>query len=558
MPDDADPPRDAEAGLPRAAQFRLLAASLQHGAGEPAASLCLAAAQLAGRHLRYDSADPLWPDRDRLVMDMALTGLAQAFSGLACTQGLATAHVQAVGGGVGLALAERLMAARFGRSLVDHRVWVLCRGATLATGPVQEAAWLAGAWRLGRLTVIAGSQEEQPPGVAGFAAAGWAVRRAEAADAEAIAASLSAALRSLKPTLILCTGTLEAPEADGDMASAWDTAGRRLAGVRRAWLKRLARHSSRPDFATAVAGRLHGRWPATLCETGPLLATGQTRIATEAALMRATAALAASMPELAILPGSAGWAVPPTQTEPPAAARLTAAQLPSGCGAVLYGAGLHGGLVPMATHHMDAFDALLPALRQAAEAGARLLQVFVEADHQAPGLEAALHAIPNLLVFRPAEAAEALECLELAFRHENGPSVLLVSAAPRPLSGERPARSRSAHGGYVAAPAPGPRAATLIASGPELELALQARLLLIQRGIRTAVVSLPCQDLFARQDAGWLAEVLGEAPRIAVASGGGFGWDRWVGDRGLVLAPPATPARLTDAVARHLAYCVSV
>ncbi len=558
MPNQTDVPQDAEAGLPRARQLRLLTASLQRGVGDSAGALCLATAQLAGRHLRYDSADPLWPDRDRLVIDPALSGLAGTLSGLARTEGLGAVHGLAVGCGVGMALAERLVAARFGRSLVDHRTWVLCPGDTLATGPVQEAASLAGAWRLGRLTVIAGLMEEQPPGTAGFTAAGWAVRRAGAGDAAAIASCLSAALRSLKPTLILCTGAAETLEAEIEAGLAWEAAGRRSAGVRRAWLKRLARHGSRQDFDAAQSGRLQGGWHAPLCEPGPLLPTGQTRIATESALMRATTALAAGLPELAALPGSAGWPVPAVQAELPAASRAAAGHWTAGAGAALYGAGSHGGLIPIAAHRMDAFDALLSALRHAALAGARLVQILVEADRQPPGLEAALHAVPNLLVFRPADASESLECLELAIRHAGGPAVLLVSNLPRPLLAEKPARARSARGGYIAAPAPGPRDATLVASGPELELALQARLLLIRCGIRTAVISLPCWHLFARQDAGWLADVLGEAPRVAIATGGGFGWDRWVGDRGLVLAPPESAARLTDAVMRHLAFCVSV
>ncbi len=559
MPDDPELPPDAGADLPRIpGQVRLLAASLQHEAGAQAGALCLAAAQLAGRHLRSDSADPLWPDRDRLIVDPAFACLAEAFSGLARTPGLCTTQSPAAGCGVGLALAERLLAARFGRSLVDHRIWVLCPGAALATGPVQEAAWLGGAWRLGRLTVLAACGGDQPPGVAGFVAAGWAVRRADAADPAAIAAALSAALRSLKPTLILCTGGLERLDAEGDAGGAWDAAGRRHAGVRRAWLKRLARHGSRQDFDIAVSGRLHGPWSARLSEPGPLLAPGQTAIATAAALMRVTSTLPAAMPELVMLPGSAGWTIPPAQSEPPASGRAAAGPLASGIGAVLFGVALHGGLLPIATHRIDALDALLPALRNAAAAGTRLVLILVESQHQASGLDAALHAIPDLQVFRPADASEALECLELAIRHTTGPSVLLASDAPRPLLADRPAKARSARGGYVAVPSPGLRAATLIGSGPDLDLLFQARLLLIRRGIRTAIVSLPCWDLFARQDAAWREDVLGEAPRIAIASGGGFGWDRWTGRGGLFLAPPDTAAALTDAVMRHLAYLVSV
>ena len=557
MPENLDTQPDT--GPPNSpGQVRLLAASLQQEAGTPASPICLAVAQLAGRYLRFDSADPSWPDRDRITVDPALSSLAAAFSGLARTQGLCAVQAPAIGCGVGLALAERLLAARFGRSLVDHRSWVLCTGAALATGPVQEAAWLAGNWRLGRLTVIAAATTDQPPGLAGFLAAGWTVRRALAADAGEIAGALSAASRSLKPTLVLCTGAPDTLEAGGDAGIAWDAAGRRLAGIRRIWLKRLARHSSRVEFDLAMSGRLHGRWHAPLSEPGPLLAIGQTAVATVVTALRATAELPAGMPELAVLPGAAGWPVPLAQTEPPAACRTMSGQLASGGGAALFGAALHGGLVPLAAQTLDVLDALLPALRAAARWGARLVQILVEPEPLPPGLHAALQAIPHLQVFRPADASEMLECLELALRHGTGPSVVLVSTAPRPLLAERPARTRSARGGYVAAESPGPRAATLIASGPELEVALQARLLLNRRGLRTAVVSLPCWALFAQQDDLWRDSVLGAAARIGVGSGGGFGWARWLGPAGLFVEPTGGAAALSDAVARHLAYTASV
>ncbi len=608
-----------ETGPPASArQAGLLAASLQARAGA-AGPLCLVAAQLASRHLRFDSADPLWPDRDRITLDPALAPLAAALSSLAGIPGGCGVHGPAVGCGVGLALAERLLAARFGRSLVDHRSWVLCPGATLATGPVQEAAWLAGAWRLGRLTVVADAPGDHPPGAAGFAASGWAVRRVRAGDAAAIEAAFSACLRSLKPTLILCTGSATPGAADlrttdrgragdeaasdsapsyrpsidaaareempgdaatgdaesgdtatGDANAAWDAVGRRLAGIRRGWLKRLARHSSRAEFEMAIAGRLRGSWHVPLSEPGPLLTAMQTRISTVDTLQHAIAALPAALPELAVLPGVAGWPVPPAQTEPPAAARASSGHLPSGAGAALCGVALHGGVVPLAAFPLDALDALLPALRAAALAGTRLVQILVEPASPPPDDCAALHAIANLQTFRPADASEALECLELAIRHADGPSVLLLCHAPRPLLAERPARTHCARGGYVVAEALGQRAVTLIASGAEIDLVLQARQLLLRRGIRTAVVSLPCWALFARQEARWRESVLGGALRVGVGPGG-FGWERWLGPDGLFVALSGTgrnvgggpgaarpddteqiTRRLADEVARHL------
>ena len=545
----------ASGGAASGGQARLLAASLRAACGPEAGALCLAAAQIAGRHLRFDAADPLWPDRDRMIVEPALASLGSALADLSHARELCQTHGPAIGCGVGSALAERMLAARFGRSLVDHRSWVLTTGAALATGPVQEAAWLGGAWRLGRVTVIAGCETGSPPGLAGFAHNGWAVRRASAADPGDIAAALSAALRSLKPTLILCVGAAAAPEplgAQADAAGAWAAAGSRLAGVRRAWLKRLARHASRQDFETAAFGRLHGRWHAPLSEPGPLLPPGQGAGSTAQAMRGALAALPAAMPELVVLPGDQAWPLPPGQTEPPAATRAAAGALTSAGAATLFGAALHGGLLPLATQAAEALPALLPALREAAFAGIRLVHIIAEPALPAAGTRAVLRAMPNLFLFRPADASEALECLELAIRRSAGPSVLLASATPCPLLADRPARTRSARGGYVAVEIPGPRAATLIASGPEIHVAIRAHALLAGHGIPAAVVSLPCWDLFALQDEAWRREVLGSAPRFGLEPGSGFGWDRWLGPHGLFLAECDDPRIVADAVLRHL------
>ncbi len=595
---DAVGPQDAAldpGGLPA------MAASLRQASQGQGSRLCLAAAQLASRHLRYDAADPLWPDRDRVAVDTALPRLAQALETLSGTPGLCATPGPAVGAGAGLALAERMLAARFGRSLVDHRAWVLCSGHALATGPVQEAAWLAGAWRLGRLSVLAEAEDDAPAGLAGFAANGWAVRHACADDPVEVAACLSAALRSQKPTLVICGGPIppDVPEVTlRHGPDLWAACGSRLAGVRRGWLKRLARHASRQDFEAACAGRLPPRWYAPLSEPP---APAQPAAATAHTARAAAVSLHATLPELAILPGDPAWPQPPGQSEPPAAAhaagsrprtghsatsRLVAghgagsplaaghaagSRLAAGLGGVLLGAALHGGVVPLAAPPAEDADAVLPALRAAAQAGIRLLQMLVEpaatdlpAAAAAAARRAGLRATPNLFVFRPADATETLECLELAIRRTTGPSVLLLAASPRPALAERPARTRSARGGYVAAEATGQRAVTLVASGPELEATLQARALLARDGIAAAVVSLPCWNLFALQDAAWCAQVLGRAPRIAIEPGGGFGWERWLGPDGLVL-PNAAEAQaaawtspgddaqaMADMVADHL------
>jgi transketolase len=145
---------------------------------------------------------------------------------------------------------------------------------------------------------------------------------------------------------------------------------------------------------------------------------------------------------------------------------------------------------------------------------------------------ASLRAIPNLQVFRPACAVETAECWELALQREDGPSVMIHSALPMRRWREESAENACARGGYVAAGLYDARAATLIASGAELAVALEARTLLAETGILVAVVSLPCWSLFADQNEAYRADVLGDAPRIGVEAGSDFGWGRWLGPQG--------------------------
>jgi len=507
-------------------------------AGPESAGLCQAAGQLAARHLRFSPDDPHWPDRDRIAFDPALAAFGAAFGRLTgAGQAMMMQAARPIGVGAGLTLAERMCAARFGRSLVDHRVWVLTLGQDLATGPVQEAAWLAGAWRLGRLTVIAAVEDGEAPGLAGFAANGWTVRRVSAGDEGATDAALSAATRSQKPTLIACCGEgaepllLQRPDCD----AAWF---QRQAGARRIWLKRVARHAQRHDFELAATGRLTPRWHVPLSDP----AVPQTTAASTAETIRqAVSAMAPAMPELVQLPGEVGWAALPQHHEPPACAHRAGGRLTAGIGAALCGVALHGGVLPICAQKVGAVENLLAGLRCAADQGARLVQILIEPGDGPlqTGYRASLRSLRNLFVFRPADGCEALECCELALRRQEGPSVLLLSDIPVAPLTDRPSRTRSIRGGFVAAEAAGPRALTLIASGPELTLALRVRAHLARAGVRAAVVSLPCWDLFAAAEDGWRDGVLGEAPRIGLEPGSGFGWDRWLGPAGLFIATGA-------------------
>ncbi len=556
-----------EAATDRRPSITRLAATLHEslGASEPH-PLALPLSLLFARHLRFDSADPGWADRDRLLFAPDLAPLSACLAPLAgLPAGSCDSPGSALGAAIGMVLAERLLAARFGRSLVDHRCWVFAEGIDLATGPVQEAALLAGLWRLGRLAAIVSVAEEDSPGLAGFAAAGWSVRRVDAGEAGDVAAAMSAALRSQKPTLIACLSgspAVATPQPQGEEGrQAWAATGRRNAGMRRAWLKRLARHASRQDFESAMAGRLPVGWHRALVEATPLLPPGQTSISTAETLRLAWMRLPTTLPDLASLPGTPAWKQPGAQTEF-CHAREAAGRLAQGVGATMAGMALHGGFLPVATHGLSELDHLRPGLRAAAAAGLHFVECLVEPARPCPtsGQRAGLRAMRNLLVFRPADASEAIECAELALRRGGGPCVLLLCEQPVPLLAERPSRTRCAKGGYVLHEAAAPRAVTLVASGPELHIALQARPLLAAAGIPAAIVSMPCWSFFTRQDPHWQRAVLGDAPVVALEAGSGFGWERFCGPDGLFIGndpnteqePSLSPHRVADLVLRHL------
>lgn len=582
-----------------------------------------AATVLWAQFLKFDAADPHWPDRDRFVLSagsgtvllhalLHLTGHDRSGIELAhrrtrqsheLTDGQVDfgahpaipasmgppGHALAVA--AGMALAERLLAARFGKSLVDHRTWVIASDADLMAGISHETASLAGHLKLHKLAVLyddSGISSDAEPSspcsddvLKRFAAYGWTVRWVERHDTAQIEAALSFALRSRKPTLIACRSAASAvPFAAGavvtpgaplgeaeavamkrafgwhygsftvpeTVAARWWRAGARGAAGRRSWLKRVARHPLRAEFERVIAGRLSDTWHEAVAAMKASLAEHRPTCATHESSRQALAALAPALPEL--IGGSAD----------PATAELTFIRgmgtvapgsyrgrhvcygiREHGMAAAMNGMALHGGIIPYAGTFLGFSDTMRPALRQAALAGKRVIHLLAYdsmgsgddgAAHQPAGHLASLRALPNLYVFRPADAMETAECWELALRRAEGPSLLVLTRQPLPALRADAAENRCARGGYVLAEADGARQATLIASGSEVATALAAREVLAREGIAAAVVSLPCWELFGQQDAAYRAGVLGGVPRMGIEAALGFGWERWLGDDG--------------------------
>jgi len=582
-----------------------------------------AATVLFTRFLKYDAADPRWPDRDRFVLSaghgsmllyalLHLTG--HAGMGIDELKNFRQLHSPAAGHpeygehpaiemttgplgqgistAVGMAMAERMLAARFGKSLVDHRTWVICSDGDLQEGISHEAAALAGHLGLEKLTVLWDDNHISIDGdtalsfsedvLKRFLAYGWAVKRVDGHDHAQLAAAMAVAQRSKKPTIIACrtiigfsapkkagtAGSHGSPLGGDELAAAksalgwnaepftvpdglktrWEEAGRRSAGTRRSWLKRLAKHPMRVDFERAMAGKLPENWCEPLNALRATFAEEKPKLGTRIASQRALAALVPAVPEMvggsADLTGSNNTDVKGVPAIGPGnfnGRYVHWGVREHGMAAAMNGMALHGGIIPYSGTFLIFADYLRPALRLAALMHQRVIHVLTHDSiglgedgptHQPVETLASLRAIPNLAVFRPADAMETAECWELALRRTEGPSVLALSRQALPALRDDAAENRSARGGYVLAEAEGERQVTIIATGSEVQLAIAARETLAGHGIQAAVVSLPCWELFAQQDEAYRAATLGEAPRIGIEAAIGFGWDRWLGARG--------------------------
>jgi transketolase len=501
-------------------------------------------------------------------------------------QGIATA--------VGMAMAERHLNARFGDELVDHRTWVIASDGDLMEGISHEAISLAGRLKLNKLAVlwddnqitIDGSLALSETGdqLARFKAAGWAARTVDGHDHAAIRRALSWATRQERPTLIACrtkigkgAATLEGShethgkalgaaeiaatraklgwalppfELPPEVANAWRKAGRRGARPRRQWEERLKTSNHRSELESALAGAVspsaREALDAHISKMVQERPANATRVHSGAALQ----ALVPTLPELvggsADLTGSNNTLVKGMAVldAPDYAGRyVNYGVREHGMAAAMNGMALHGGVIPYAGTFLVFSDYCRPAIRLAALMGVRVVHVMTHDSiglgedgptHQPVEHLASLRAIPNLQLFRPADAVETAECWAAALAARTTPSVLALSRQKTPaLRTEAAAENLSAKGAYELAAASGRALVSLFASGTEVAIALKAREQLEAAGVPTRVVSTPCWALFEAQDARYRAQVIGDAPtRVAVEAGVRQGWERFVGEHG--------------------------
>ena len=485
---------------------------------------------------------------------------------------------QGIASAVGMAVAEARLAAEFGAGLVDHRTWAFVGDGCLQEGMGQEAISLAGHLRLGKLTFLwddnhitddgdtALSISEDVP--ARFRAAGWHVEVLDGHDIAAIAAALDAAVADPRPSLLACRtviargvprlqgtrGGHSAPmfSADRDEAAEalgwchgafevpdairvdWAEAMRRGQEARLAWQARGERSPDTQRFFQWESGRLPD-----LHLSGAVSTVARPTITASGDVCDV---LTGTVPNLMVL--CADLEAP---TNHKRSRHAFTAQDRSGSyvhcgvrehlmGAMASGIAAHGGLRPVAVTYLAFADYERAAMRMAALMGLPVIHVFSHDSigvgsngptHQPVEILASFRAMPNMAVFRPADAVETAEAWEIALARRDGPSMFALSRQAAPPVRE-PGENASLRGAYVLHEAEGARDVTLIATGTEVALAVEARDRLAGQGNRAAVVSMPCWELFEAEPGGYQAQVLGDAPRIAIEAALRFGWDRWL------------------------------
>jgi transketolase len=580
-----------------------------------------AATALFCDHLKFDASSPDWPDRDRFVLSaghgsmliyalLHLTGYEDMTIGqirnfrqlgartaghpeFGHAKGIETTTGplgQGIANAVGMAMAERHMAASYGDDLVNHRTYVIAGDGCLMEGVSHEAASMAGHLKLGRLIVLFDDNKISIDGSTDlstsddtsgrFEAYGWQVLSCDGHDMDAVSAAINAAQADNRPSLICCKtiiglgapnkqGTSSvhgAPLGDAEIALAreklgwsnaafeipadilaeWRAVGAHGAAAHQSWQDRHAASQNKIDFDAAIANDFDTDVAAAILIWKNQLASDPQKLATRVASQRAIEAILPACPTL--FGGSADL----TGSNNTRVANHTVFDRGNyggtyvhygvrehGMAAAMNGIALHGGAIPYGGTFMVFTDYCRPSIRLSALMEQRVIYVMTHDSiglgedgptHQPVEHIAALRVMPNLFVFRPGDAVETAEAWQTALEAKATPSILALSrqGLAQFRHGDMD-ENKTAKGAYVAVDCEGTRQITLLASGSEVGIAIEAQKQLADSGINAAVVSTPCLDLFAMQDAAYRAQVLGKTPRIAIEAGLRQSWD-WLLD----------------------------
>ncbi|WP_349365993.1 MAG: transketolase [Nitratireductor rhodophyticola] len=624
--------RDKHDRMANAIRFLSMDAVEKAKSGHP--GLPMGAADIATvlftRFMKHDPKNPDWADRDRFVLSaghgsMLLYSLLYLLgyeditideiknfrqlgsrtaghpefghaAGIETTTGPLG---QGLANSVGMAIAERILNARYGDDLVDHYTYVLAGDGCLMEGISQEALTLAGHLKLNKLIVLFDDNQISIDGSTSltdstdqcerFEASGWNTMRIDGHDPDAIAGAIESAKKADKPTLIACRTTIGfgAPTKSGtakvhgsplgaeeiagarkalgwdaepfvvpsDILDDWRLAGLHSAKERKAWEDRLAAADAetRGEFERRMRGDLPETFSAAMLEYKEKLAAEPPKVASRKASEMALEAINAALPETiggsADLTGSNNTKT--SQTGPISAEDFSGRYVhygirEHGMAAAMNGMTLHGGIIPYGGTFLTFSDYARPAMRLASLMQIRSIFVMTHDSiglgedgptHQPVEHLAALRAIPNHLVFRPADAIETAECWQVAIESRKAPSTLALSRQNlAPVRTSHEADNLCARGAYELAGSDDDARVTLFATGSEVEVAMAAKALLDAAGHPARVVSVPCFELFEQQSDDYRKAVTSNAPvKIAIEAGIRQGWDAIIGSDGIFI-----------------------
>lgn len=594
--------------------------------GHPGMPLGMAdvATVLFSKFIKLDAANPRWFDRDRFVLSaghgsmllyslLYLTGYEDIclddlknfrqlgaktaghpeyghLTGIDMTTGPLG---QGITSAVGMALAERIIAAKYGEDVCSHYTYVIAGDGCLMEGISEEAISTAAHLGLNKLIVFwdnnnitidgSVSAANSTDQIKRFQAVGWNTIEIDGHNYDQIEQAVAAAQKSDKPTLVACKTQIgygaptkcgtskchgsplgaeelaamrqnlnwnyEPFEVPADVLEAWRAAGSRSHDAFLAWEKR-ARAKGR-EFLDVIADKLPAGWDKELKELKRQAVKEKTKVATRKASQMCLEAIVPHIPE--IVGGSADLAAS-NLTFTSASKTVTKDDYNGNnvmygirehaMAAIMNGMALHGGIIPFGGTFFVFSDYMRPAMRLAALMGIRVIYVLTHDSigvgedgptHQPIEHLASYRCMPNILTFRPCDVVETAEAWQIALETEDKPSLLALTRQGLPLLRTSAEVNLSAKGGYVIAGEDKKRQATIIATGSEVSLAVEAMNKLAEEGIKVAVVSMPCTELFDTQPIDYQEQVLGKAPRIAVEAASKFGWEKYVGLEGDII-----------------------
>ncbi|MBP3515480.1 MAG: transketolase [Alphaproteobacteria bacterium] len=594
--------------------------------GHPGMPLGMAdvATVLFSKFIKLDAANPRWFDRDRFVLSaghgsmllyslLYLTGYEDIclddlknfrqlgaktaghpeyghLAGIDMTTGPLG---QGITSAVGMALAERIIAAKYGEDVCSHYTYVIAGDGCLMEGISEEAISTAAHLGLNKLIVFwdnnnitidgSVSAANSTDQIKRFQAVGWNTIEIDGHNYDQIEQAVAAAQKSDKPTLVACKTQIgygaptkcgtskchgsplgeeelaamrqnlnwnyEPFEVPADVLEAWRAAGSRSHDAFLAWEKR-ARAKGR-EFLDVIADKLPAGWDKELNELKRQAVKEKTKVATRKASQMCLEAIVPHIPE--IVGGSADLAAS-NLTFTSASKTVTKDDYNGNnvmygirehaMAAIMNGMALHGGIIPFGGTFFVFSDYMRPAMRLAALMGIRVIYVLTHDSigvgedgptHQPIEHLASYRCMPNILTFRPCDVVETAEAWQIALETEDKPSLLALTRQGLPLLRTSAEVNLSAKGGYVIAGEDKKRQATIIATGSEVSLAVEAMNKLAEEGIKVAVVSMPSTELFDAQPIDYQEQVLGKAPRIAVEAASKFGWEKYVGLEGDII-----------------------